>query len=165
MSSKNVLKTFSPFQIFSIVPVLFVDQIGRRRLLIVSELVMGVTLSCLGFSLWFSSPNNPWAWTFSTTALIIYEIFYALGIGPIPWLLLGELVSSKRPGISLAIITIFYRALGFLELYYFLGISNVVGQAGVYTFFAGCCFLGGLCCYLVIPDTTKLKLEEIRDKV
>lgn len=78
---------------------------------------------------------------------------------------MGELVSSKRPGISLAIITSFYRALGCLELYYFLSIADYIGHGGMYLFFAGCCFLGGICCYLIIPDTTELKLEEIKDKV
>ncbi len=144
------------------------DQIGRRPLIIMSEFVMGVTLCCLGFLHLFSQHHGNFSsfTGLSTFVLIIYEIFYSLGMGPLPWLLLGELVSSKRPGISLAIITSFYRGLGFLELYFFHSVSNLMGGVGwVYLGFAGCCFVGGILCYLIIPDTTRLRLEEIKEKV
>lgn len=76
---------------------MLVDRAGRRLLLLISISVMSVTLLALGL-FFFIQENDPEmakniGWL-PITSLTIYIIAFALGFGPIPWLLVAELYSK-----------------------------------------------------------------------
>lgn len=77
---------------------------------------------------------------------------------------MGELVNPKLVGISLGIITVVYRVLGFAQLFFFHDLLQILGQAGVYYFFGGCCLLGSVACYAFVSDTTGKTLDEIHNE-
>lgn len=70
---------------------LVIDKLGRRPLLLVSEISMVVSLATLGgffyLSKYDSSIPERFGWL-PLTSVVVYAIGFAFGIGPIPWIYL-----------------------------------------------------------------------------
>jgi SP family facilitated glucose transporter-like MFS transporter 8 len=76
---------------------LLVDKAGRRILLLLSSTVMAVCLTTLGLCFYLQShghnvSSNSWLLLASVATFII---IFAMGFGPIPWMMLGELFPSN----------------------------------------------------------------------
>src|SRR5690606_31945379 len=71
--------------VMTVVAIRLIDRAGRRRLLIWSLAGMLVTLAVLGLSF-----VAGWNSTLSLVFMILYIAFYAGGLGPVFWVLVGE---------------------------------------------------------------------------
>lgn len=84
-----------------------IDKLGRRLLLLVSAVLMG--LSCAGLAFYFIMiQNNASAKSFAwlpLTFVILYISAFAVGFGPVPWVVMGEIFSNE---VCLVFIEIFY---------------------------------------------------------
>lgn len=90
---------------------MLIDRLGRKILLYMSCIVMSMTLFMLGF--YFRSRNGQEALEASLNLdhesaitlksyswlpllnLVIYIIGFSIGFGPIPWLIMGEILPGK----------------------------------------------------------------------
>ena len=87
---------------FVFISMILVDRIGRKVLLITSDIVMAVSLIVLGFYFYLKDSWNEeeihfWAWL-PLVSLISFVIAYSVGVGPLPWLLLSELIPPHVKG-------------------------------------------------------------------
>ncbi|XP_035700555.1 facilitated trehalose transporter Tret1 [Folsomia candida] len=88
---------------------LFIDRFGRKPLLIGSEVLMAVCLIGLGCFLYLkeiyvgSVENYGW---FPIISLVGFIAAFAMGIGPIPFLVIGEVIAPEDKGMSSAVIII-----------------------------------------------------------
>ncbi|CAG7834965.1 unnamed protein product [Allacma fusca] len=144
---------------------LCVDKAGRRLLMMGSEASLTLTLLILGVFLYLrDSVGVPalqsWEW-FPCVCLVLYITGYSFGVGPIPWVISGEILHHSAKGFSNGVVIVLTRIFGFLAMFYFKSAINVMGQWGVYWFFAVVCFLGLLFSYFFLPETKGLKLEQI----
>lgn len=68
------------------------DTLGRKKSLLVSCAGLGLASLGLGFSLLF---NMKWL---SAASVILFVAFFAMGLGPIPFLIASELVGTEAKG-------------------------------------------------------------------
>lgn len=85
-----------------IVPLLVVEKLGRRSLLIISEVVMFLSLLALGTFFYLKEENGGktpeyLSWL-PLTALIITTVGYNVGLGPIPWVITSEILPNDVKG-------------------------------------------------------------------
>lgn len=76
---------------------MLIDRAGRRLLLLISISVMSVSLVTLGLFFFIQQKDPEMARNIGwlpVTSLAVYIIAFALGFGPIPWLLVAELYSK-----------------------------------------------------------------------
>ena len=59
--------------------------------------------------------------------------------------------------------TILSRFLGFIALYFFHNLIEILGQAKCYWLFTSSCLLGTIFVYYYIPETKGKTLEQIQD--
>lgn len=89
-------------QALSVLVVTFflVENFGRKTLMIVSSLVMIIGLIAFGYSFHVLVGNKiPDEWAFlPLTALVTFIIGYNVGMGPIPWLIISEILPPKVRG-------------------------------------------------------------------
>jgi SP family facilitated glucose transporter-like MFS transporter 8 len=84
-----------------------IDKLGRRILLLVSAILMSI--SCAGLAIYFimiqhdMSPKA-FAWL-PLTFVVLYILAFAIGFGPVPWVVMGEIFSNE---VCLVFIKIFY---------------------------------------------------------
>lgn len=85
-----------------VVPFVLVERLGRRSLLIISEVVMFVSLLALGTFFYLKDQNQGKApedltWL-PLVALIIITVGYNIGLGPIPWVITAEILPNDVKG-------------------------------------------------------------------
>jgi len=79
-----------------------VDRAGRKALMIASELGMALALSALGLFFYLKKINDgvvmPGLSVVPLVSLISFMVLYNTGAGPIPWLMMGELLPPRIKG-------------------------------------------------------------------
>ena len=85
----------------TIVSSMLVDRVGRKKLLYTSSLGMAVSLGVLGLH-YHAAATSP---TTRLVALVVYIVSFSLGFGPVPWLLMGELLPARVRGPAAAVTT------------------------------------------------------------
>eukprot|EP00457_Paulinella_chromatophora_P003184 gb/GEZN01003190.1/.p1 GENE.gb/GEZN01003190.1/~~gb/GEZN01003190.1/.p1 ORF type:complete len:591 (+),score=74.97 gb/GEZN01003190.1/:181-1773(+) len=84
--------------------VVMMDKLGRRTLLLVSS--FGMLISCLGITVALYFINiQPSAFLGSALVgfLLIYVTAFELGLGPIPWLMVAEILPSHVGGLGMSV--------------------------------------------------------------
>lgn len=79
---------------------LTLDRLGRRLLLLVSDILMALCTFCLSIHFFMEENGNSTGGWLPIASLCIFIIAFSLGFGPVPWLMMGELFSSDVKGIA-----------------------------------------------------------------
>ena len=142
-----------------------VDRTGRKILLLISVIVMTITLTALGV-FFYIRDNNPdqardIGWL-PITSLCIYIFAFALGFGPVPWLMLSEVLSKEINPVISPICGAFKWGLAFLITLTFSSISEAIGIGQTFWIFAGISLVGVFFTFFVIPETKGKSLAEIQ---
>ncbi|MCY0386674.1 sugar porter family MFS transporter [Robbsia sp. Bb-Pol-6] len=145
--------------LMTVVAIRLVDRVGRRVLLLWGVGGMGVSLSLLACVFLFGKgPILSWLTAASLTA---YIGFFAIGLGPVFWLLLSEIfpLAIRARGMSAATIANWLANLAVALS--FLNLTALLGRPGVFFIFAALSFAALLFAYRLIPETMGLSLEAV----
>ncbi|OXA62848.1 facilitated trehalose transporter Tret1-2 homolog [Folsomia candida] len=143
--------------------VFVVDKLGRRILLTASALIMCIALVALG--LFFHLQENGNAKTIGWLPLVSLMVFisaFSIGFGPLPWMMLGELLPPKVKGLVASVATMFNWFLAFLVTKFYQNLLDAVGAPACYWGFAGVCAVGTAFIILIIPETKGKSIDEIQ---
>ncbi len=81
------------------VNLLLIDKFGRRVLLIISEIGMVLSLFTMGIFFYLKKENEgvppPGLSAIPLLCLVLFMVTYNLGCGPVPWVMLGELLPPE----------------------------------------------------------------------
>ena len=126
---------------------------------------MSVTLVTLG-SFFFIQQKYPdlavsLGWL-PVSSLAIYIIAFALGFGPIPWLMVSELYSKDVNAIMSSITGAMNPCLTFIVASSFGSISNAIGIGETFWIFAAFSIVGTVFVYLKVPETKGKSLADIQ---
>ncbi len=146
--------------VMTMVAIWLVDRVGRRVLLLWGLGGMGgsLCLLALGFMLG-KGPVLGWLTAGSLTA---YIGCFAIGLGPVFWLLISEIfpMAIRARGMSAATIANWLSNL--VVALTFLDLADVLGHAGVFLLYAALTFAGLVFAYALVPETKGLSLEGIQ---
>lgn len=86
-----------------------VERAGRKILLIQSSAIMGICLAVLG--IYFNLKNNNHdvssiGWI-PLLSMVMFIVSFSLGYGPIPWMMMGELLPPEVKGIATSLVVLF----------------------------------------------------------
>ena len=84
--------------------------------------------------------------------VIVYSGAYALGLGPIPWLILGEFSPRKNQGAAGAIAATSFWAPSLIITISFGDMQNAMYLSGTFWFYTIFCVFGYLFVLLILPD-------------
>lgn len=88
--------------IFTVIAIVTVDRLGRKPLLIIGGLIMGLAMAGLGFTFYAESMG-----IMALVLILIYIAGFAMSWGPVMWVLLSEIFpNSIRGAMSLATATV-----------------------------------------------------------
>jgi sugar porter (SP) family MFS transporter len=151
--------------IMTAVALVLVDRVGRRPLLLVGILGMVVSLIILGAGFAFAGGSTQASSVGIVTAisLIAYISFFAIGLGPVFWLLISEIFPLQARGTAMSIATVANWSANFVITLVFLGLVDVLGQSGTFWLFAAIGIISFLFTLRLVPETKGLTLEQIED--
>lgn len=134
------------------------DRLGRLPLLYVSYGGMAVALAVLGAC--FAWPALLPGWV-PVACLSLYIFVYAVGSGPLPYLLLVEVFPAHLRAVASQAGLGFLFALAFVVAKFFSSLSEALGAAGCFWLFGGCCAAAVIFVRLVIPETKGRPVDDI----
>ncbi|MBA4610768.1 sugar porter family MFS transporter [Stappia taiwanensis] len=143
----------------TVIAILVVDRLGRRPLAIYGAAVMVLGLCAVVAANLFDLP------LLGLSGLCVYIAAFAISLGPLPYVLMAELVPStyREAGLSAASATSWlFNAL--VAVFFLTGVT-AFGLAVVFMLFAAVCALALVVAVVWIPETRGCALEEIEEKV
>ncbi|KAG9468621.1 solute carrier family 2, facilitated glucose transporter member 8 [Eleutherodactylus coqui] len=163
---------------FTAVAALIMDRAGRKVLLVLSGVVMAVSTTLLGvyFRVSVAHMNNsldltvPVDMVDSATdqlawlALLSMGLFiagFAIGWGPIPWLLMSEIFPLRARGVASGVCVVTNWGCAFLVTKVFHNLLDLLTSYGTFWLFAAFCGLNVFFTILCIPETKGKTLEQI----
>lgn len=144
-----------------------IDRLGRKILLYISSCAMVITLLCLGAFFYLKDGGynvDSFGW-FPLASFVVYVIGFSLGFGPIPWLMMGEILPAKIRGPAASIVTGFNWTCTFFITKIFHDIIAAIGLAGTFWMFGGICVAGLAFVVFCVPETRGRSLEEIEKRL
>ncbi len=145
--------------VMTLVAIWLVDRVGRRVLLLWGLAGMGVSLCVLALAfLLGSGPLLGWLTAGSLTA---YVGCFAIGLGPVFWLLISEIfpLAVRARGMSAATIANWLANL--VVALTFLDLVDVLGRPGIFSLYAALTFAAVVFSQRLVPETKGLSLEAI----
>ncbi|XP_055903799.1 facilitated trehalose transporter Tret1-like [Eupeodes corollae] len=142
-----------------------VERTGRKIVLLISACGMCVTLVALGAFFYIQAYGNATSikWL-PVPALVLFNVLYSFGFGPLPWALLGEIlpVNIKPIGTSIACAVSFIT--GFVVTRFFPSL-NALGPYYAFWIFGSMCIVAVFFVIFVMIETKGLSLQKIQEKL
>jgi len=143
--------------LFIVVSACFLDNVGRRPMLILSTSAMSVCLLLLSLGL---LTGHMWL---AMISVCCFLAFFSLGIGPICWLLAAEVFPLRIRAKALSLATALNRFTSGLVAATFPPLSNAMGLGWYYLMFACITVLTAIFTYMVVPETKGRTLEQLME--
>lgn len=117
--------------------------------------------------------NNEWkistkycATTFSwvsTFGMVLYLIFFAPGMGPMPWTINSEIYPNWARSTCVSVATCVNWLSNMVVSFTFLSLIEAISGYGVFFLYAGLVVFSLILLFLVLPETKNRSLEEIEE--
>lgn len=160
----------------TIVGIHLIDRCGRRRLALTS--LIGVFISLLiiagafflqsfgvrnSLSDWNSlhgccGANHGWL---AVLGLALYIVFFAPGMGPVPWAVNSEIYPEAYRGVCGGMSATINWISNLIVAQFFLSVVSIVGTAGTFMIIAGITVVAFVFVYELVPETKGLTFEQV----
>jgi len=146
--------------LLTVVAMRLIDRVGRRPLLLVSLAGMILSLSILALA--FEVPTGPGTLGWVTVAsLMLYVGSFAVGLGPVFWLLVAEIYPLAIRGRAMSLATLANWGANLVVALTFLSLVRRLGQAGAFWLYAVVGVGAWLFACFLVPETKGKSLEAI----
>ncbi|WP_111719273.1 sugar porter family MFS transporter [Homoserinimonas sp. OAct 916] len=150
--------------VFTIVAVLLLDKVGRRRLLLIGT--VGLTVAIIFLGVFFASS---WLQTnasyLALVALIVYIAAFAVGLGPVFWLMISEIYPTGIRSKAMSFATVLNWAANFVVAGTFLTLIALISTQGAFFVFGGMGILAIVFFAWKVPETKDKSLEQIQQEL
>lgn len=160
----------------TLLALVIIDHVGRRRILLLSipVMVVGLTTCAVGYKYlghpgWdhdsaSSTPGvdarSSWA-VVILIAMVIYVCGYAIGLGNIAWQQ-SELFPLSVRSLGSGLATATNWGSNFVVGLTFLPMMEYLTPVWTFAIYSLICIVGWVCCWAIYPETKGLGLEDVR---
>eukprot|EP00238_Polyblepharides_amylifera_P006996 CAMPEP_0196574592 /NCGR_PEP_ID=MMETSP1081-20130531/4285_1 /TAXON_ID=36882 /ORGANISM="Pyramimonas amylifera, Strain CCMP720" /LENGTH=511 /DNA_ID=CAMNT_0041892671 /DNA_START=118 /DNA_END=1653 /DNA_ORIENTATION=+ len=138
------------------------DRAGRRALLLTSAGGMAASASLLAtYFLCKQSLSPAVSMLVSVGSLMGYIIFFSLGLGAIPWVLMSEIFPAHTRGQASSLATFINWSCSFLVTEVFKSMMDTLTPAGAFMTYAFELLATVLFVFVLVPETKGRSLEQI----
>ncbi|XP_022901574.2 facilitated trehalose transporter Tret1-like [Onthophagus taurus] len=154
--------------IFGVIQSSVVDKIGRRILLLPSQIAIAISLTAVAVGFLLKNQNlvdETALEIINFIPLIALGVFYvgfAMGLAPIPLMLNAEINPQETKSLVSSFNNCWGWLLAFAITKSFLPIQEGIGPEGAFFIYAGFTFLGALFIWVFVPETKGKSNEEIQ---
>lgn len=147
---------------------LTIDKLGRRFLLITSALTMCICNICLGVYFVLDDRKsdliNSLNWL-PISSLCVYIIAFSLGLGPIPWVLVGEIFVLEVKAIASSLSGSTSWLVAFIVTKFFSNVRDLIGMGTTFFIFAVFAALCTVFILALVPETKGKSFNEIQQSL
>jgi sugar porter (SP) family MFS transporter len=148
--------------LMTIVAIRLLDRTGRRPLLLsgTTGMVAGMLLVAVTFAVGGSHLHGGTAYI-AIAGLLLYTGSFAIGLGPVFWLLISEIYPVKIRGQAMSVATMANWGANFVVTISFLTLLSAIGNAGTFFLFAGLSVVSLAYFQRQVPETKTRSLQDI----
>ncbi|KAM8865621.1 solute carrier family 2, facilitated glucose transporter member 8 [Synchiropus picturatus] len=154
--------------VFTAVAALIMDKAGRKLLLLISGVAMAISTTAFGvyfyliteLHLLVAQTNADLSWL-PLASMCVFIMGFALGWGPIPWLVMSEIFPVKVRGFASAVCVLTNWTMAFIITKTFQDMMTTMTSAGTFWLFASMCVLNVIFTVVFVPETKGRTLEQI----
>ncbi|MDJ1465370.1 sugar porter family MFS transporter [Nitratireductor sp. GZWM139] len=147
--------------VMTVVAMLFVDRLGRRPLFILGFIGSAVSLAVIAYAM--NGQGSELA-TLALIGLFAYIAFFAVSLGPLPWLYMSELFPLAMRSRGMAMASVANWSCNFLVVFMFPLLVSYAGAAATFAVFCAFCVLGAVVAWLYAPETKGVSLEDLEQR-
>lgn len=142
------------------------DRLGRKVILLTSAAVMSIGLAALGafFFIQLTGGAIEKVLWLPVPALIVYNIVYCVGFGPLPWAVMGEMFPTNVKSVASSMVASTCWIIGFVVTRWYPAL-DALGSYYAFWLFAGFCVVAFFFVLFVVMETKGLSLQEIQDRL
>jgi sugar porter (SP) family MFS transporter len=148
--------------VFTVVAMQLIDKVGRRPLLLVSLAGMIVGLAVLGLAFMLPQLGAALGWV-AVASLTVYVGAFAVGLGPVFWLMLSEIYPVGIRGRAMSVGTLVNWAANLLVALSFLTLTHVLGKPATFWLYGAISVAAWVFVFFLAPETKGKTLEQIED--
>jgi len=141
---------------FTLVAITVIDRLGRRPLLLLTSATMGLSLVLLGNAFYANLPQ-PWVIAF----VLLYMASFAIGMGPVVWVVLAEIFPTRTRGLAMGIATVALWLADFLITQTAPMMYAAWGPSFAFWSYAVMCLVCLAFVAVFLPETKGKTLEQI----
>jgi sugar porter (SP) family MFS transporter len=150
----------------TIVAIWLLDKVGRRPLLLSGTAGMAVGMVIVGCAFIGGSTLHGGLAILAIAGLLIYTGSFAIGLGPVFWLLIAEIYPLRIRGAAMSVAGMANWAANFVVTVSFLTLLNAISGVGVFFLFGFLTLVALAYFWKKVPETKGRSLQEIeRDLV
>lgn len=146
----------------TILAIMYVDTLGRRKLLLFG--FAGTCLSLVALSL-FSLNHVIWLPQLSVICLTVYIFSFAISVGPIPHIAMSEIFPLHVRGAGMGMSAMSNWTFNTVVIFSFPLMQHSLGIEYTFGFYALICFFGLMYTYYFMPETKNISLEQIEHHI
>lgn len=150
--------------IMSVIAVLIIDYIGRRKLLLIGSAVAAISLGIVGMTFKHTIHSTFLQWT-AVISMIIYIAGYCISVGSLFWLMISEIFPLSIRGLGMSVTTAIQWGANFIVSMTFLSIITTIGAADTFWLYGCMCVLCFAFVYYLAPETKGISLEQIEQNL
>ncbi len=142
------------------VSLMLLDKVGRRPLLLTGMAGMVIGLGALGMAFQVAG-TSPFLGVIAVASLMLYVGSFAIGLGPVFWLLISEIYPLKVRGLAMSAATVTNWAANLIVAVTFLTLVQALGRPGAFWLYAVVGIVAWFFSFFLVPETKGRTLEEI----
>jgi sugar porter (SP) family MFS transporter len=146
--------------VFTIIAMYLIDKVGRRPLLLVSLAGMVLGLAALGIAFVLPQLGGALGWI-AVASLTIYVGSFAVGLGPVFWLMLSEIYPLAIRGRAMSVGTLVNWAANLMVALSFLTLTLALGKPATFWLYGAVSVGAWFFAYFLVPETKGETLEQI----
>jgi SP family arabinose:H+ symporter-like MFS transporter len=142
--------------IFTFIAIIFIDKIGRRKLLLYGSFLLMIDALALAYCFYVGASGY-----FTLIFVLCFIAVYAATLGPVTWVILSEIFPNRIRSNSMALATLVLWIANFITTASFPILKAQFGLHVTFAIHAGICLIYFLFVKKRIPETKGKSLEEI----
>ena len=155
----NIIITGTVNFVFTLLAMRFVDNWGRRRMMLFGAFGLTIIYSFLGLSYFLGWTGIP------ILILVVAAIAtYAMTLAPVTWVILSEIFPNRIRGLAMSLATLTLWIASFALTYTFPILNNAFKASGTFWLYGLICLGGYLFILKKLPETKGKSLEEIENE-
>ena len=145
---------------FHVLAIFLLDRVGRRPLLLIgiAGQVFGLVVLGVAFKI---EQLASFKSDVAIAGLVIYVASFAVGLGPIFWLLISEIFPLRVRGAAMSAVTMTNWAMNLAVAVTFLTLVAALGRAETFWLYGVIAVAAWVFCYRLVPETKGKTLEQI----
>ncbi|SER33887.1 MFS transporter, SP family, arabinose:H+ symporter [Gracilibacillus ureilyticus] len=144
--------------VFTIVAILLIDKLGRKKLMAIGSSFMAIFMLLIG-SVFYFSPAN--AGVLLIILIAGFTASFCISMGPIPWIMIPEIFPNHLRAKAVGIATIFLWGANWAIGQFTPVLINNMGSAFTFWMFAVINVICFIFVMTIVPETKNKTLEEI----